>query len=56
MRKSVCKNHNKTKVLGTSQPGGYEFMHQPHCLVLNCMVVPKEKFIQRAEENIGGAI
>lgn len=59
MRESVCKNHNKAKVLGTSPSGGYELMHQPDYLVLrlgHCMVVPKEKFIQRAEENIGGAI
>ena len=59
MKEPVYKNCSEAKVLGTSPPGGCEFMHEPDFLVLcvgNCMVVPKEKFIQRAEENIGGAI
>ena len=59
MRESVCKNYNEAKVLGTSPSSGYELMHQPDFPVLRVgsrMVVPKEKFIQRAEENIGGAI
>lgn len=59
MKVSVCKNYNKAKVLGTSPSGGYELMHQPDYLVLrvgHCMVVPKEKFIQWAEEYAGGAI
>ena len=55
-KRQVYKNCSEAKVLGTSPPGGCEFMHEPDFLVLNCMVVPKEKFIQRAEENIGGAI
>ena len=59
MRKSVCKNSNKAKVLGTSPSSGYELMHQPDFTVLrvsNCMVVPKEKCIQWMEEHTGGAI
>ena len=59
MRESVCKNYNEAKVLGTSPSGGYELMHQPDYLVPRVgsrMVVMKEKFIQWAEENTGGAI
>ena len=56
IKESVYKNHNEAKVPGISPSSGYEPMHEPDFLVLNCMVVPKEKFIQRAEENIGGAI
>ena len=56
MKEPVYKNCSEAKVLETSPPGGCEFMHEPDFLVPNCMVVPKEKFIQRAEENIGGAI
>ena len=56
MKEPVYKNCSEAKVLGTSPPGGGEFMHEPDFLVLNCMVVPIEKFIQRAEETIGGAI
>lgn len=58
-KKSVYKNHNEAKVLGTSPSGGYELMHQPDFAVPRVgsrMVVPKEKFIQWAEENTGGAI
>lgn len=59
MKVSVYKNYNEAKVLGMSPPSGYELMHEPDCLVLHvgsCMVVPKEKFIQWAEEYAGGAI
>ena len=45
-------------MLGTSPSSGCELMHQPDFLVLhvgNCMVVPKEKFIQWAKEQVGGA-
>ena len=56
MKESVYKNHNEARVLCVSPSSRCEFMHEPDFLVLNCMVVPKEKFIQRAEENIGGAI
>ena len=47
------------KVLGVSPSSGYELMHQPDFPVLhvgNCMVVPKDKFIQWVEEYTGGAI
>ena len=46
-------------MLGTSPSSGYELMYQPDFKVLrvsNCMVVPKEKFIQWAKEHMGGAI
>ena len=59
MKESVYKNHNEAKVPGISPSSGYEPMHEPDFPVLRVgsrMVVPKEKFIQRAEENIGGAI
>ena len=59
MRESVYKNDNKAKVLGTSLSSGYELMHQPDFTVLrvgNCMVVPKDKFMQWVEEHTGGAI
>ena len=59
MKKSVYKNHNEARVLGTSPSSGYELMYQPDFKVLrvsNCMVVPKEKFIQWAKELMGGAI
>ena len=48
MKKSVYKNHNEARVLGTSPSSGYELMYQPDFTVLlvsNCMVVPKEKFM-----------
>jgi len=46
------------QVLGVSQSSGYELMHEPGFPVLRVgsrMVVPKEKFIQWAEEQSGGA-
>ena len=58
-KKSVYKNHNEARVLGTSPSSGYELMQQPDFPVLhvgNCMVVPKDKFIQWMEEHTGGAI
>ena len=59
MKKSVYKNHNEARVLGTSPSSGHELMHQPDFSVLrvgNCMVVPKDKFMQWVEEHMGGAI
>ena len=59
MKVSVCKNHNEAKVPETSPSSGYELMHEPDFLVLrvgNCMVVPKDKFMQWVEEYTGGAI
>ena len=59
MKESVYKNHNKARVLGTSPSSGYELMYEPDFPVLcvdNCMVAPKEKLIQWAEEHTGGAI
>ena len=59
MKESVYKNHNEARVLCVSPSSGYELMHQPDFPVLcvsNCMVVPKEKFIQWMEEHTGGAI
>ena len=59
MKVSVCKNYNKAKVLGVSPSSGYELMHQPDFPLLRVgshMVVPKEKFIQWADEHTGGAI
>ena len=59
MRESVYKNYGEAKVLGVSLSSGYELMHEPDFPVLrvgSCMVVPKEKFIQWAEEHTGGAI
>ena len=58
MKESVYKNHNEARVLGVSPSSGYELMHQPGFPVLRVgsrMVVPKEKFIQWAEERSGGA-
>ena len=49
MKEPVYKNCSEAKVLGTSPPGGCEFMHEPDFPVLrvgNRMVVPKQKFIQ----------
>lgn len=46
------------QVLGVSISTAYELMHEPGFPVLrvgSCMVVPKEKFIQWAEEQAGGA-
>ena len=59
MRKSVCKNYNKAKVLGTSPSSGYELMRQPGFPVLRVgsrMVVPKEQFIQWVMENTEGGV
>jgi len=59
MKKSVYKNHNEARVLGTSPSSGYEPMNEPDFPVLrvgHCMVVPKEKLIQWVEEYTGGAI
>ncbi len=58
-KKSVYKNHNEARVLGTSPSSGYELMHPPDFPVLRVgsrMVVPKEKCIQWMEEHTGGAI
>ena len=58
-KKSVYKNHNEARVLGVSPSSGYELMHQPDFTVLrvgNCMVVPKEKYIQWMAEHTGGVI
>ena len=58
MKKSVYKNHNEARVLGTSPSSGYELMHEPDFPVLRVgsrMVVSKEKFIHWAEEQSGGA-
>lgn len=46
------------QVMGVSISTAYEVMHEPGFPVLrvgNRMVVPKEKFIQWAEEQAGGA-
>ena len=46
------------QVLGVSISTAYEVMHEPGFPVLHVgsrMVVPKEKFIQWAEEQVGGA-
>ena len=46
------------QVLGVSISTAYEVMHGPGFPVLRVgsrMVVPKEKFIQWAEEQVGGA-
>ena len=59
MRESVYKNYGEATVLGTSPSSGYELMHPPDFPVLrvgNCMVMPKDKFMQWAEEHTGGAI
>ena len=68
MKESVYKSYDElplflnselvAKVLGVSPSSGYELMHQPDFPVLRVgsrMVVPKEKFIQWAEEQSGGA-
>ena len=46
------------QVLGVSISTAYEVMHEPGFPVLRVgsrMVVPKEKFVQWAEEQVGGA-
>ena len=58
-KKSVYKNHTEARALGVSPSSGYELMHQPDFTVLrvgNCIVVPKEKYIQWMEEHTGGVI
>lgn len=50
--------HLLSEVLGVSISTAYEVMHEPGFPVLRMgsrMVVPKEKFIQWAEERSGGA-
>lgn len=50
--------HLLSEVLGVSISTAYEVMHEPGFPVLRVgsrMVVPKEKFIQWAEERSGGA-
>ena len=59
MKESVYKNYDEARVLGVSPSSGYELMHEPDFPVLRVgsrMLVPKEKFMQWAEENTGGAI
>ncbi len=59
MRESVYKSYDEAKVPGVSPLSGYELMHPPDFPVLrvgNCMVVPKDKFMQWVEEHMGGAI
>ena len=68
MKESNYKSYNElplflnselvAKVLGVSPSSAYELMHEPGFPVLRVgsrMVVPKEKFIQWAEEQSGGA-
>ena len=68
MKESVYKSYDElplflnselvAKVLGVSLSSGYELMRQPGFPVLRVgsrMVVPKEKFIQWAEDQSGGA-
>ena len=68
MKMSVCKSYDDlplflnanllAKALGVSISTAYEVMHEPGFPVLRVgsrMVVPKEKFIQWAEEQSGGA-
>ena len=67
MKESVYKNYDElslflnsatvAKVLGVSLSSAYELMHEPDFPVLRVgsrMVVPKEKFMQWAEEQSGG--
>ena len=59
MKKSVCKNYDEARVLGVSPYSGREFMYEPDFPVPHMgsrILVPKEKFIQWAEEHKGGAI
>ena len=59
MRESVYKNYGEAKVPGVSLSSRYGLMHQPGFPVLrvgNCMVMPKDKFMQWVEEHTGGAI
>ena len=53
MRESVYKSYGEAKVPGVSLSSRYELMHQPDFPVLRVgsrMLVPKEKFIQWAED------
>ena len=55
---SSTKNKWGGQVLGVSISTAYEVMHEPNFPTLRVgsrMVVPKEKFIQWAEEQSGGA-
>jgi len=67
MKLSSCKSYDDlplflnaeivAAVLGVSSSSAYELMHKPGFPTLrvgNRMVVPKEKFIQWAEEQTGG--
>ncbi len=62
MKESTCRNYDElplflnvetvAQVLSVSPSSGYELIHEPGFPVLRIggrMVVPKEKFIQRAE-------
>ena len=68
MKESIYKNYDElplflnaatvAKVLGIAPSSSYELMHEkdfPTLRVGSRMVVPKEKFIQWAEEQSGGA-
>ena len=68
MKNSIHKSYDElplflnanlvAQVLGVSPSSGYELMHEPGFPVLRVgsrMVVPKEKFMQWAEEQSGGA-
>lgn len=68
MKMSVCKSYDDlplflnanlvAQVLGVSISTAYEVMHEPSFPTLRVgsrMVVPKEKFIQWAEDQSGGA-
>ena len=55
MKESVYKNHNEARVLCVSPSSRCEFMHEPDFPVPHMgsrMLVPKEKFIQWAEEHM----
>ena len=68
MKSSQYKNYDElplflnsdtvAKTLGVAPSSAYELMHEkdfPTLLIGSRMVVPKEKFIQWAEEQSGGA-
>ena len=68
MKTSICRNYDDlplflnaslvAQVLGVSPSTAYELMHEPGFPVLRVgsrMVVPKEKFIQWADAQSGGA-
>ena len=59
MKEFVYKNYGESRVLGVLPYSGCEFMYEPVFSVPRVdsrMLVPKEKFIQWAEEHRGGAI